>query len=201
MDEPNTLTTKTENTPLTMTGPVNIESGTNTIEKFDEMVAQSREQRNIKSGKYLFLSLLFPPPTLYLALFFAWRRRHLYIVLPFLTFIYSLLTFLTAVIGLFPAKVPAQYTQSAIAIDSTPVSLGVKILLFLTIVISVVGTVFGFAFWRSAKTKNTLEKKLLWFIFIVLNVEMVLVIYVIWWETMQLYSTVAPIVKSGYPGL
>lgn len=184
-----------------MTDPVNIENGTNTIGQLDEMIAKSREDRNIKSGKYLFLSLLLPPITLYLALFFAWRKRHLYIVLPYLTFIFSLLTFITALIGLFPAKVPAQYTQAVSAIDSTPVNMSFKILLFLTIVLSVVGTVFGFALWRHAKTKNTLETKLLWFLFVILNVEIFLVIYLIYQETVQLFSTVAPIVKSSYPAL
>lgn len=184
-----------------MDGPINIESGTNTIEQFDEVLAKSREERNIKSGKYLFLSLLFPPPTLYLALFFAWRSRHLYVVLPFLTFIFSIFVFLIGVVGLFPAKVPAQYTQEYSTIESNPVSLAIKILLFFTIVLSVIGIVFGFAFWRRAKTKNTLDNKLIWILFGVLSVEIISGIYLLYWLVMKIYSTVAPIVNSGYTGL
>ncbi len=184
-----------------MTNPVNIESGANTLGQLDEIVAKSREERHISAGKYLFFSLLLPPVTLYIALFFAWRKRHLYIVLPNLTFVLSLLTFLTAIIGLFPAKVPAQYVQSASAIDTVPVDIGTKVLLFLTIFISILGTVFGFAFWRRAKSTNTLENKLLWALFILLNIETFLVIYLIYREATQLYSTVGPVMNSGYPGL
>ncbi len=167
----------------------------------DNLIVKSQERSRISSGKYVLLSLLFPPFTLYLALLFAWRKRHLYIILPNLTLVFSLLTLATTVLGLFPVNAPAKYTVVITGIDSKPVDWGVKILLYLTIFVSVIGTVFGFMLWRRAKREGTLSSKTLQLIFILLQIEIFLVSYLVYKEFVNLFASVSPLYKSAYEGL
>lgn len=167
----------------------------------DTIGAGNELNTTISSGKYVLLSLLFPPFTLYLALLFAWRKRHLYIILPNLTLVFSLLTLATTVLGLFPVNAPAKYADVITGIDAKPVDWGVKILLYLTIFVSVIGTVFGFMLWKRAKREGTLNSKTLRLLFILLNIEIFLVSYLVYKEFANLFVSVSPLYKSAYEGL
>lgn len=173
----------------------------NTTGALDNLIVKSQETSRISSGKYVLLSLLFPPFTLYLALLFAWRKRHLYIILPNLTLVFSLLTLATTVLGLFPVNAPAQYTAVIGSIDSKPVDWGVKILLYLTIFVSVIGTVYGLILWKRAKRESKLSSKTLWLLFILLNIEIFLFSYLVYKEFANLFAFVSPLYKSAYEGL
>lgn len=173
----------------------------NTTGGLDYLVAKSQERSQISSGKYVLLSLLFPPFTLYLALLFAWRKRHLYIVMPNLTFVFSLFTLVITVLGLFPVSAPPQYADIITSIDTKPVDREINVLLYLTIIVSAIGTVYGFILWRRAKRENALSSKILWLVFILLQIEIFLVSYLIYKEFMNLFSFVSPLYKSAYEGL
>ncbi len=170
-----------------------------TAADLEALIEKSKEQKQEKAT-YFILSALFPPFTIYLALFFSYRKKLLYKTLPFLLIVYSAITLVFNLVGLIPVGAPQQATQLGVTFDEK-LNSEVRLLTILTTVLAAICLFVGFYFKNRAKKNLTLDTKSLWILFLFLNLLVFGVIFLMVKEASLLFSSIAPAVNSGYEGL
>lgn len=168
-------------------------------QQFNALVAKQSEQKEQKAT-YFILSLLFPPFTIYLALFLSLRRKLLFITLPAQLIFYSAITFVFNLIGLVNINPPSTISQLGVEINQKTNSQA-TILTLATTIFALFGLVLGFYFKNKAKKDGFLSQNSLWLVFILLNILVYGVIFLMISEFSLLSGSLSPAINSGYQGL
>ncbi len=161
------------------------------LDELDKLVLNNQQKKKASVGSYLFLSFLLPPLTLYLALYLAFKKNLLSAALPVFCIAYSLGNLLVGLGQIFTIAVPRQLVGIAQFGAVAPNAL-VVILSNITLVLAALGTILGFYFRFKSKKVERLEKWTLWFLFILINLEIFLAIYLVTVEFSWLYNITAP---------
>lgn len=170
-----------------------------TIEQLDTFIATSHEQK-VNKATYFILSLLFPPFTIYLALFLSYRKKLLHVTLPAQLIFYSAITVVFNLVGLIGITPPSNITQLGVSPDQKTDSL-VTTLTIVTTVLAFSSLLLGFYFKNKAKKEGTLNSNSLWILFLVLNLLVYGVIFLMIKEFSLFFGSIAPAINSGYQGL
>ncbi len=169
------------------------------IEDLNTLIVKTQVQKEQRAS-YFILSLLFPPFTIYLALFLSYRRKLLFRTLPIQLIFYSAITLAFNIIGLIPISPPQQVTQLGVTVDS---KINGQVLMWtvITTILAVICLAAGYYFRSKAKKNGMLDSSSLWILFLFLNLLIYGVIFLMIKEGSLLFSLIAPTMISGYPGL
>lgn len=170
-----------------------------TIEQLDTYIADAHAQKE-KKATYFILSLLFPPFTIYLALFLSYRKKLLHVTLPAQLIFYSAITVVFNLVGLIGVSPPSNITQLGVVLDQKTDSL-VTTLTILTTVLAFSSLLLGYYFKNKAKKAGILSPNSLWLLFLVLNLLVYGVIFLMLKEFSLFFGSIAPVINSGYQGL
>ncbi len=170
-----------------------------TIGQLGTLIATSHEQK-VNKATYFILSLLFPPFTIYLALYLSYCKKFLHVTLPAQLIFYSAITVIFNLIGLVGVSPPSSITQLGVVADQKIDSL-VTTLTFLTTVLAFSSLLLGFYFKNKAKKEGSLNSNSLWLLFLALNLLVYGVIFLMFKEFSLFFGSIAPAVKNGYQGL
>ncbi len=169
------------------------------FKELDALIVKTQVQKEQRAS-YFILSLLFPPFTIYLALFLSYRRKLLYVTLPAQLIFYSVITLIFSLIGLLPINPPQQIMQLGVTVDPK-INGQVLMWTIITTVLAVICLAAGYYFRNKAKKNGMLDSSSLWILFLFLNLLVYGVIFLMIKEASLLFSTIAPAINSGYPGL
>jgi hypothetical protein len=169
---------------------------TPTIADLEASIIKPKEQK----ASYIILSLLFPPFTIYLALFLSWRRKLLFRTLPIQLIFYSAITLVFNIIGLLPISPPQQVTQLGVAVESK-INGQVVLWTVITTVLAFICLAAGYYYRKRAKKDGMLDTSSLWILFLFLNLLVFGVILLVIKEASLLFSSISPAINSGYSGL
>lgn len=173
--------------------------GVQSLDELDALIEKSGTQKETKATYYI-LSSLFPPFTIYLALFLSSRKKLLYKTLPALLIFYSAITVVFNLFGLIAVKPPSQATQLGVTFDSH-LNSQVTSLTIATTVLAVICLGAGFYFKNRAKKSLVLDATSLWVLFIFLNLLIYGVIFLMSKEFALLKASIQPVIDSSYDGL
>lgn len=171
----------------------------NSTTDLDTLIEKSKTQKEQKAT-YFILSALFPPFTIYLALYLSFRKNLLYKTLPYLLIFYSAVVLVFNIVGLIAVKPPSQATSLGVTFDS---KLNSQILLWtiLTTIIAFVCFIAGYYYRNKARKNSSLDSNSLWILFLFLNLLIFGVIFLMWKEVSLVSSSISPVINSGYEGL
>lgn len=169
------------------------------VDQLDALIDKTLVQKEQKAS-YIILSLLFPPFTVYLALFLSWRRKLLFRTLPIQLIFYSAVTLVFNVFGLLPIQPPQNVTQLGVTVDPK-INGQVLMWTIITTVLAIICLAAGYYFRNKAKKNGMLDFSSLWILFLFLNLLIFGVIFLVLKEGSLLFSLIAPTFNSGYPGL
>lgn len=170
-----------------------------TIAQLDTLIDNPLVQKEQKAT-YFILSAFLPPLTIYLALFFSYRKKLLYKTLPYLLIVYGAITLVFNLLGLISVGTPQQATQLGVTFDEK-LNSEVKLLTIATTILAAICLLVGFYFKKRAKKNLALDTKSLWILFLFLNILIYGVIFLMFKESSLLFSSISPVVNSGYQGL
>lgn len=168
-----------------------------TVEDLDRLIEKSKLQ-NRSVWSYLIISLILPPFTLYLALFLANCKKMLSSVLPTVTIGYSLVNLAAAFANIYSADIPSKLL--AIVPLETVKTSGYARWNFLALILCILGLGAGIYFKFKSK-KDDLDSRILWFLFILVNLQTFLVIYLLFAETLSLYNSASPQILNNFQGI
>lgn len=170
-------------------------------DQLDQMIAQTQQKVKVGVWGYIVLSLVFPPFTTIWAFYKANKKHVLPLVLPAITIAFSVTIILSAVSSRATVSVPAQLTKLGID-TNTGVSQTTLILLDnLTILLGIIGLVAGFFWRRKVKKEGVLNSFAVWFMIVMIMLQMAAVSYLFYFVYQSAYSTVMPIINSNYQGI
>lgn len=124
-----------------------------TIEDLDKLIKTSQERRQNSVWGYLLCSLIFPPFSLIVVLYLAWRRKVLHRVLPSLTIFEAILTGVIVVLIFWALNPILLLSKSFVEKQTTVNSRPVMLLQYLLIFLILISLVVGF-FYKSKATKE-----------------------------------------------
>ena len=146
-------------------------------------------------ARYIFLSLLLPPFTLFLVIYLASRKKILHLAMPALCITFSLITFGINFAELFTVQVPQKLTQIGFNVQ-TVTGPQIKLAAYLLIGISAAGIAFGIYFRKKAGKEGYLGKNIILLLFGIMILETLLSFYIFYYTTSALYKVTAPIIQG-----
>ena len=171
------------------------------VSDLDKVVAETQQRVKVSVWGYVVLSLVFPPFTTIWAFYKANKKQVLHLVLPAITIAFSVMIVFSAISSRSTVSVPAQLTKLGIG-PQTGVS-QTKLILFdnITLFLGLVGLVAG-VYWKlKAKKEGVLGGFAIWFMIVIIMLQMVAVSYLFYYVYQSAYNTVAPLIKSNYQGI
>jgi hypothetical protein len=172
-----------------------------TIGDLNKLIDQTQRKVKVSVWGYIVLSLIFPPFTTIWAFYKANKKQVLPLVLPAITIAFSVLIILSAVSSRATVNVPAQLTKLGVG-EKTGVSQSALILLDnLTIFLGIIGLLGGFYWRRKLKKEIALSSFTLWFMIVIIMLQIAAVSYLFYFVYQSAYSTVVPIINSNYQGI
>ncbi len=169
------------------------------IDQLDAIIDNARVHKEQKAS-YIILSLLFPPFTIYLALFLSYRKKFLHVTLPAQLIFYSVITLVLNLLGLLPIQPPQQVTQLGLMVEPK-INAQVTLWTVITTILALICLIVGYYFRNKAKKNGMLDSFSLWILFLFLNLLVYSVIFLMIKEASLLFGTIAPAINSGYQGL
>lgn len=142
-----------------------------TLEELTRLVEEKKQERAISVWGYLMGSLILPPFSLIYVLTAANRKNVLYLVLPAITILYSILALFNGLLTLSAAKYTA-LVPGAVGGGRQNNSL-----LYLTLGLALIGAGLGFYFRNKCKREGVLETNGLLIMIAVLVLQFVLMIF------------------------
>src|SRR3990167_1329833 len=133
-----------------------------TIEDLDKIIEQSQKNQHQSVAGYVVGGLIFPPFTLIIALYLAWKRKLLYLFLPTINIVNSLLSLL--LIAFYVSSLSPILTLISIfgmdqaSLQPQTLNFQVKIMIGFAVLLTIFGFFSGIFFRNKAKKENQLNK-------------------------------------------
>jgi hypothetical protein len=170
-----------------------------TAEELNALIENAHLKKENRATYYI-LSLLFPPFTIYLALFLSFRKKLLYVTLPAQLIFYAAITVVFNLFGLIGVNPPSSAVQLGVTFDQKTNS-QVMILTVVTTILAFFCLALGIYFKNKAKKDGSLTSGSLWVLFLALNLLVYGVVFLMLKEVSLLFGSIAPIVNNSYQGL
>lgn len=136
-------------------------------------------------------SILFPPFTLVVALYLAWRQKILYLVLPSITIFWSILTGFSVFL-IYSALNPVLLISQAFPEKKTSLQNSqIIILAILTIILAIVGVITGFYFRNKARKEFRLATNIILFLITILVLQFLIEAVTIYRVNSWIYQQVS----------
>src|SRR3989344_7373019 len=130
-----------------------------TIEDLDKIIQQSQKKQHKSVAGYVVGGLIFPPFTLFIAIYLAWKRKLLYLFLPTINIVHSLLTLL--LIALSISSLSPVMNLASILEQPQTLNLQIKIIIGFAVLLTIFGFFSGIFFRNKAKKENQLNKSVI----------------------------------------
>ena len=156
-------------------------------EENDRVIMGNQEKRPTAILGYLIGSLALPPLSIIISLIIAWRKGIFHLVLPPVTIISSILSILSIVLiyaSLIPVSVAREIFESQSPLENSQFNL----LAIFTIIVSIAGLVGGIYFWKKAKRELRLLRGAIWFLMIILVVQILVAFASVYWVNKIIYQ-------------
>lgn len=181
---------------LEHTLPVTIPTDKAMSDPLDQLMTKLQEKKKVSTTKYLLLSLVFPPFTLVLALYFAWRKQLLFAFLPVASIAFSLLSILVTFGQFFTAQVPRALVEMGVIKDDVQLGGFLTFCIYFTFALAILGVVSGIYYRRRACRDLTLSKNVQSLLFANISLQVILIIYILGAVGSIVTKTITPF----YPG-
>ena|SRR3990167_1801064 len=129
-----------------------------TIEDLDKIIEQSQQNQHKSVAGYVVGGLIFPPFTLIIALYLAWKRKLLYLFLPTINIVNSLLSLL--LIALAISSLSPFMNLASILEQPQTLNLQIKIMIGFAVLLTIFGFFSGIISRNKAKKENQLNKSM-----------------------------------------
>lgn len=181
---------------LEHTSPVTIPTDKAIVDPLDQLMTKLQEKKKVSTAKYLLLSLVFPPFTLVLALYFAWRKQLLFAFLPVASISFSLLSILVTFGQFFPAQIPRALVEMGAIKNDIQLGGILTFCIYFTFALAIIGVVSGIYYRKKAGQDLTLSKNVQLLLFANISLQMILLIYILAAIGSILTTAITPV----YPG-
>ena len=140
------------------------------LEDLNNLIDQRQKQKDVV-WPHVIGSTLLPPFTLVVALYLAWRQKVLYLALPSITILWSILTGFSVFL-IYSASNPVLLISQAFSEKKTSLQNNqIIILAILTIILAIIGVIAGFYFRNKARKESGLATNVTLLLIIILVLQ------------------------------